>query len=362
MKEHTHVNRLIAVLVLLLFQICQGTAGAEPHGAHPPAKQKTVVTFVYFPLAVPVAVLGETLKRDRVLQQALQREGYGIEFKTLAKGPDALPLIRQRQIGAILFSDMPSIEASSTAHMLIAGTVKRSYASVVARHGALLERLRRKKVGNVFGSTSHYALLQALDSVQLAEQDVNIVPMELTEMPDALAAGRIDAFAAWEPTPTAALKKYPGQFSVIHRQVSLSFFLVCGELVAAKPAVADAIAAALVRSIRWMKRGGNLETASSWALKGMQDFSGKPSALSVRDIADITRSDLLEVPGAPLITAADKDAASALGREFDFLKGIGKIPPQSSRERFLDSIRPDLMQRVLRKQAHYRINSFDYAP
>jgi len=351
------------LLILFLLSLWLGSVSAEAAGTKATAgREKRVVTFVYFPTAVPVAVLGETMKRDRVLQKALEREGYRIEFRTFGKGPEAFPLIRQKRVDAILFSDMPSIEAVSTGEMLIVGTVKRSYASVVARNGTMLEHLRRKKIGNLFGTTSHYALLQALDSVRLTEQEVAITQMELTQMPDALAQGKIDAFAAWEPIPTAALKKYPGQFNVIHRQVSLSYFLLSRQMVTDKPAVADAFSAALIRAIRWMKKGNNLFTASRWALDGMQEFTGKSATVSVADIAGITRSDLLDVPAVPLISASEKDAASALGREFDFLKAIGKLPAQASRERFLSAIRPDLLPRLLARHAHYQLNTFDYAP
>ena len=351
------------LLILFLLSLWLGSVSAEAAGTKATAgREKRVVTFVYFPTAVPVAVLGETMKRDRVLQKALEREGYRIEFRTFGKGPEAFPLIRQKRVDAILFSDMPSIEAVSTGEMLIVGTVKRSYASVVARNGTMLEHLRRKKIGNLFGTTSHYALLQALDSVRLTEQEVAITQMELTQMPDALAQGKIDAFAAWEPIPTAALKKYPGQFNVIHRQVSLSYFLLSRQMVTDKPAVADAFSAALIRAIRWMKKGNNLFTASRWALDGMQEFTGKSATVSVADIAGITRSDLLDVPAVPLISASEKDAASALGREFDFLQAIGKLPAQASRGHFLPAIRPDFLPRLLARHAYYQLNTFDYAP
>lgn len=357
-KRVQEIFWVLAVLFLCALPICavEAVAGNPVAGKRP-----RVVTVAYFPTAVPVAVLGETLKRDRVLQKALEREGFVVRFMTFANGAQALPLIRQREIDAVMFADMPSIEAAIDG-MLIAGTVKRSYASVVAPSGTMLVQLRKKRIGNVFGSTSHYALLQALSSVKLTENDVTIVPLEPTRMAEALAQGRIDAFAAWEPVPTAALKRYPGRFGVVHRQVSLSFFLVSKELAAENPAVADALSAALIRSVRWMKKGRNVVTASGWALDGMRAFTGKPSSLSVEDIAAITREDLLDLPGAPLVSAADKETGSALVREFDFLKRIGRLPLDVSREQFRSSIRDDLLKRLLARRAHHQLNTFDYAP
>lgn len=358
-------RRPIVLLLLVLLIATPGAASASAKKAPDRAangRQKRSITVVYFPMAIPVAVLGEVLKRDRVLTRALDRAGVRAEFRTLTKGADALPYIRNGEVDAVLISDMPAIEAASTGEMLIAGTAKRSYASVVARSGQVLEQLRRKKVGNAFGSTSHYALLQALRSARLTESDVSIVQMDTTRMPDALARGEIDAFAAWEPIPTAAMKKYPGQFTTVYRQVSASYFLLSRRLLESDPAAADALSAALIRSIRWMKRGENLALASKWALNGMTAFSGKESGLSAQDIAQITRTDLLDVPGAPLISAAEKEPRSALAREFDFLMSIGKLPQKASRKRFEGSIRPELLPRLLAKHRRHQLDTFDYAP
>lgn len=352
------------IWVMLLLQFFATAAAGAPQAAKvgKPAVEPTVITFVYFPMAVPVATLGETLKRDRLLERELERLGCRIEFRTMAKGADAIPLLRSRQIDAVMFSDMPAIEAASRGDMLIAGTVKRSYSSVLARSNVVLEQLAGKKVGNVPGSTSHYALLQALASVRLSEREVTLVPMELQKMPEALAQGRIDAFAAWEPTPTMAKKKYPGQFCTIYRQVSLSFFALSGELLSVNRPAADALCAGLIRAVRWLKKGNNLNTASRWTVQGMTAFSGRTAEVTAADIAAITRSDLLEVPAAPLISAADRGDKSTLLREFDFLKSIGRIPGDASREGFRSSIRPDLLESVLGRRARFRLTTFDYAP
>ncbi len=94
----------------------------------------------------------------------------------------------------------------------------------------------------------------------------------------------------------------------------------------------------------------------------MTAFSGRNAEVSAADIAAITRSDLLDVPAAPLISAADRETNSNLLREFDFLKSIGRIPTGASRERFRSSIRPDLLESVLGRRSRLRLTTFDYAP
>ena len=239
MRRWIPVFSLLAAFVLPHWNTEAGAESLEK--TVPGWKEPKVITFAYFPMAVPVVVLGETLKRDMILQQELKREGVTITFKTFAKGNDVLPLISKGQIDAVMFADFPSIEAVTTGNMLLVGTVKRSFSSVVAAHGTRVEQLRKMKIGNAHGSTSHYALLQALGSVGLSEKVITLVPLEVNQMADALASGTIDAFAAWEPTPTAAFKKYPGRFASIYRHISNSYFLISGRLAGEHPAAADAL-------------------------------------------------------------------------------------------------------------------------
>jgi len=353
---------LIALLASFLLPFWNTEAGAAFHDKVAAGnKEPRVITLAYFPMAVPVAVLGEILKRDMILQKALERDGITITFKTFAKGNDVLPLIREGKIEAVMFADFPSIEAATVGDMLIVGTVKRSFSSVVAPQTTRVEQLRNRKVGNAYGSTSHYALLQALGSVGLSEKEIIFVPLEVDQMADALADGSVDAFAAWEPTPTAALNKYPGRFANIYRHLSNSFFLVSRRLAGEEPAAADVLAAALVRSVRWMKKRGNLDTASGWALTGMRDFSGKAPSLSVTDIVAITRKDLLDVSGAPLLSAAEADNQSRLLKEFDFLKKIGKLPAEVSPASLHSSFKADLLPRLMKDPSRYQLNNFEYA-
>lgn len=350
---------LLAAFLLPLWNTVANTESLEK--AIPGEKDAKVITFAYFPMAVPVVVLGETLKRDMILQKALKHEGVSIAFKTFAKGNDVLPLIRKGQIDAVMFADFPSIEAATTGDMLIVGMVKRSFSSVVAPQGTRVEQLRKMRVGNAHGSTSHYALLQALGSVGLSEKMITLVPLEVNQMADALASGTIDAFAAWEPTPTASFKKYPGRFASIYRHISNSYFLISGRLAGEHPAAADALTAAVARSVRWMKTGGNLDIASGWALVAMKDFTGNPPSLSLADIAAITRNDLLDVSGAPLLSAVEADKHTPFLKEFEFLKKVGEIPAGAKSEKLRSSFIDDLLPRLMKNPARYQLNTFEYA-
>lgn len=320
------------------------------------------LTYAYFPLAVPISVLGETMQRDQILKRNLAKYGVQLAFKPFAKGQDVLPLISKGEVAAVSFSDMPAIEASATSDIFIIGFVKQSYSAIIAARGTQISELRRKKIGNAYGSTSHYALLQALSSVGMSENDITLVPLEASQMIEALENGAIDAFAAWEPTPSAAIKKYPGRFEQISRQTSYSFFLLSDRLVYRNPDVAKEITAALIRAIRWLKNNNaNLLKASHWAQVGVKNFTGKASVLNQSEIARITRSDLLDIASAPAIPRRISGSDSPLFKEFEFLKQIGRLPANATRKNIEKSLNNKLLHEVQRAPVRYGLNRYDYA-
>jgi len=354
---------IIPFLALLLLTALPDQAVTASSQTAPSLKQPpTELTYAYFPLAVPISVLGETMKRDLILKRNLAKQGFHLSFKPFAKGNDIQPLIREGQISAVSFADLPTIEAASTSDMLILGFVKQSYSAVVAPQGTQVRDLRHKRIGNAYGSTSHYALLQTLSSVGLDERDVTLVPMETSQMLEALENNRIAAFAAWEPTPAAALKKHPGRFVQISRQTSYAFFMLSGTLASTHPEAAREITAALVRAIHWLKESNaNLLTASRWAQAGALAFTGKPFPLADTDIARITRTDLLDVASAPVIPKGITGSNSLLIKEYDFLRKIGKLPAGASRQRLEQSFSSNLLHELLAAPARYGLNRYNYA-
>lgn len=349
------IRLLLFFFLLALFPV-QSTAA--PQTATP---RLTELTFAYFPLAVPISVLGEVMQRDRILQRNLAGKGVKLAFKPFAKGNDVIPLIREGKLAGVSMSDMPAIEAVITGDMRMLGFTKQSYAAIVAPQGIQIRELRNKRIGNAYGSTSHYALLQALAAAGMTERDVTLVPLNADQMVAALETGTIDAFAAWEPTPTVALQKFPGRYALIGRQTSYSFFMLSESLIKTHPETAREITAALVRSIRWLRKSeANLLTACRWALSGVKAFTGRPSQLNEQAIARITHDDLLDVPGAPSIPAQLAAEGSLILKEFEFLKQIGKLPADISRDRVTRSFETRIMKEVLSQPARYALNRFEY--
>jgi ABC-type nitrate/sulfonate/bicarbonate transport systems, periplasmic components len=86
---------------------------------------------------------------------------------------------------------------------------------IVARPGIdSVKALKGKKVGVEVGFVAHLLLLKALESADLSESDIEIVPTPTNQAPQVLASGQVDAIAAWQPNSGAALKALPGSKAI----------------------------------------------------------------------------------------------------------------------------------------------------
>jgi len=354
------MSKIISILFLLALlmptTICRAQATVK--GPAP-----TELVFAYFPMAVPVAPLGEVMRRDQLLTNRLAKQGLTIRFVPLNKGKEAVELLHQQHLDAVSFSDLPLIESMAQADIQVLGIVKQSFSAVVAPRGTQMRELRKKRIGTVPGSTSHYALLRALQAADIREQEVTLIAMEAVELSDALAKGRVDAVAAWEPTPTVIMTNHPDRFSLIHRQSSYSYFVLSSRLLKKQPAAARELAAALVRAVRWLKKSpDNLAKASQWTLEGMTSLTGKPPQLTAAEIAKITSNDLLAIPGAPLLPAGEGSSGSPLQRTFSFMQQQGQVPAHLNWHTISSRMNPGMLREISANPSRYLLNQFSYAP
>ena len=82
---------------------------------------------------------------------------------------------------------------------------------VVARPGIdSIKDLKGKRVGVEEGFVCHLLLLKALEANGMSPDDITIVNTPTDETPQVLAAGSVDAIAAWQPNSGQALKNLPG--------------------------------------------------------------------------------------------------------------------------------------------------------
>lgn len=310
------------------------------------------------PLGIPSGVVSAVMQRDRVLQRALEVSRGTAVFHPFWRGPEIVPLLNRRQLEVGLLGDMPTLMATVGGQAVIVGLVKQTSTAIVGRGVIQVGELAGKRIGYVEGSSAHHTLLQGLRSAGLDEQRVQLLPLAVSEMPEALAAGRIDAFAGWEPAPAIALAASRDN-RVVFRGLT-SDYLVFGRAFAERqPESALQVAASFVRALEWMRRSqSNLERAVRWMKADALAFSGKPVGVTDAQAVRIVRQDLLEVPSAPAIP--ERLSRPPLRGEFDFLSRQGRLPEGAQWSAVEAALRYDGLARVIADPKRYRLSVFDY--
>ncbi|MBC8412377.1 MAG: NrtA/SsuA/CpmA family ABC transporter substrate-binding protein [Nitrospira sp.] len=312
------------------------------------------------PLGVPIGVISELMNRDNILKESLSTLGLKLRSHPFFKGGDINYFLKNGKLDIALAGDMPMIAAAATGKVIVLSLAKQQFSSLIARDSIPVNELKGKKIGNAFGSSAHYSLLLALASADMTEKDVTLVKMKVSEMPDALANGNIDAFVAWEPTPTIALTKYK-DFNVIHRSINTSYLYVTKDFAERHPRAAQLIAAAQIRAMRWMDESEeNLLKASELQLKTSQKFSGYPPVLKTATNAALIKNGLSAITAAPFIPEEYYKENGRLHREFIFIENLGKLPEESTWENAHRSFDRNILIQIMKDPAGFRINEYDY--
>ena len=312
------------------------------------------------PFFSPTGLITEAMKRDTVLHNALSGSGIEIRFFPFLKGNDINFFLFRGDIDAGICGDMPTITAAATMDITVSSIIQQGFTSIVARRPMLIRELKGKNIGYALGSNAHYALLRALSSDGLNETLVHLIPMDVNEMPEALRAGEIEAFSAWEPTPTITLIKYP-EYTIIHRYISSGFMYFTRTFSENHPEVVRQILAAEIRALKWMKSSRqNLLLASEWSLQAGKDLTNLEIGLTVEQNAFLAEGDIIGLSSVPFIPRNDLRPNGPLYLEFELLKALGKIPVFARWEKVHNSFDLQIIIDVLTNAKEYRLNEFDY--
>ena len=312
------------------------------------------------PLGYPSGMFSSVMARDKILRRRLAALGMELRPHFYLKGFDMIDLLDGQRLKAGLLGDMPTILTAVTNDVAIVALVKQTFSSVITRDMAQIGELKGKRIANAFGSSAHHALLRGLRSVGLSEKDVTLVPLNVDEMPEALARGSIDAFAAWEPAPSIALRG-GNAFKVVYRGLSTDYFVLSRAFIQRHPDGAREVVAAFVRALNWMSSSQEaLLQSSSWTLADGAAFSGRAQKTTPEQAAAIVRQEILDVASAPVIPRKGADGRDLLQSEFEFLQGLGKIPPGIGWDRVASSFARDLLREVIERQGRYQLSDFDY--
>ncbi|MBJ6799162.1 NrtA/SsuA/CpmA family ABC transporter substrate-binding protein [Geomonas propionica] len=360
--------RCLAAFLLILLSLCacQESGGTRPKET-PPAERYAgyrfggdgVIDLGAQPLTLPEGAVAELMARDAILTSRLADSGGSLRVHPFFKGRDIAELLSTGKLQAGIFADMPALTAAATGDFVCVALMKQGFASVVAKKTMLTRDLKGKRVATGVGSAAHFALLNALQNEGLTERDITLVPMEVSEMPKALAEGSIDAFSAWEPTPALAFAAHR-EFHLVHKGVSYGFLCLRRDFVRAHPREARELAAAVARASAYMRVPQDLEQAAGWTAASAARLQGAPCQVTTRAMTTIIRNDLLNVPGAPRIPAALLSEEGLLYKKFTFLKQIGKIPETTPWARVRDSFDIEMMRQVAAEAEQFALQRFDY--
>ncbi len=225
-EEKTLITAIVTAAVVLAFALVfffiiypekgsgQNEASADLNGhtiysGYSFSTDPNVINIGTQPLYLPTGVIFEAVKRDKILNRALSDLGVKVEFYPFLKGDDVNHFLFDKKLNCGIGGDMPAISAACEIDITIPLMVQSGFDSIITKKLILISDLRNKRIAYPFSSISHYTILDTLAIAGMSEKDVNLIAMEVPEMADALSAGRIYAFTAWEPGVSEALKEHP---------------------------------------------------------------------------------------------------------------------------------------------------------
>jgi ABC-type nitrate/sulfonate/bicarbonate transport system substrate-binding protein len=243
---------------------------------------------------------------------------------------------------------------------VVASLIHQGQIAFIAKRPMLLTELCGKAVGCSFGSSAHQALLKALNIYGVEENQVTLSLMDIIDMPKALEEGRVAAFTSWEPSTTMILRSHE-DFTVIHRSQFAGYLYFSGEFAARAPEAARRIVAAQLRAMSWLQaQDQHLLRSCRWAREAYQAAVGSAPSLSDQQLAQIVKSDLLDVAPIPEIPEHDLQAEGGLARAFAFLRKLGQLPAEATWENTRRNFDRALINQVLQQAERYRLDEHRY--
>lgn len=322
----------------------------------------SIINIGFQPLYLPTGIIFEVIKRDKILKQELKLLGKRIAYFPYLKGADINFFLKQKELVAGVGGDMPALSASSNFDIIIPLLLQKGNVSIVSRKPMLTNDLEGKRIGYPLGSISHYFLLDLFRGEGIKENEMSLIPLDVTSMANALHNNEIDLFSAWEPIVAASQKLHPEYF-ITFKRISTGYLYFSKEFAAQNSEVVNHILAAVKRAINWLKVDrNNLLSASDFNIIEMERLSGEKSILNAEEIASLALKDILRYDSKYSIVLAEDDLKinSLLHKEFRFLKELNKVPGSSKWEEVRKSFNRNLIVEIYKQPKEYKLNEFDY--
>ncbi len=313
------------------------------------------------PIFSPTGLFSEAMKRDAILEEEMESLGVELRFYPFLKGSDINRFIESNQLDGGFGGDMPVIIGAAELGTTAVSLVQMGFTSIVADDQLLVADMRGKSIGYPFGSDAHFALLNTLASEDIDQSDVNLVPLDVDQMPQALNDGLIDAFSAWEPFVSIAEKTVDGAV-VIHGTMGSGYLYFSNSFFENHQEAVQHIIASAVRARRWIQSSAdNMQAAARWSLEAAVNLSPVVAVLSAVEIQELARHDIFGLTGDPIIPDLDRPSTFRIREEFLFLQRLGLISPSSHWEDVRSRFDRDLMIGILTDAAIFRLDEFAYA-
>ncbi|ADG79574.1 SsuA/THI5-like domain-containing protein OS=Tsukamurella paurometabola (strain ATCC 8368 / DSM/ CCUG 35730 / CIP 100753 / JCM 10117 / KCTC 9821 / NBRC 16120 / NCIMB 702349 / NCTC 13040) OX=521096 GN=Tpau_2978 PE=4 SV=1 [Tsukamurella paurometabola] len=252
--------RLVAALVTAVaVTACSAPAGPEYDPLAPIAAEVPAGT------SITVADQQSILKTMLTASGELEKLPFSVKFADFAGGPAILEAFRAGAAQVAVVADVPPIHARIArfpSPIIKAWQQERGGVAMVARPGVPLRTpadLRGRKIGYAEGTAHQAMVLRLLRIAGLSKTDVQLVPLQLTEVGEALGAGQIDIAPLMEPINTKYRKTHPDAQAlpddVTQAAQSGLMFLYSPQSALADPATASALrklSPALDRARAWV--------------------------------------------------------------------------------------------------------------
>lgn len=324
-------------------------------------ERNSVVVLGSQPLGVLHSVVPEIMKRDKILETALRSQNLELRILPFYNGPDINHFMAKGMVDIAMAGDFPTLTMASTSDVELVALVKRDRASVVTHNRyTSLHDLKNKRIGFPAGTSSHLGLLVVLEASGLKESDVKMIPMKIDELTSALVNNKIDAFAAWEPAPTAAIAEHKN-LKRISEFLNTDFIYWTGQFAKDHPETARHMLAAYIRALNWLNTSEeHLRQGAKWSIDGTKLFLGEKSKLSQVQFKQQIRKNLKMI-GSAAIPITEFAESNYFSRAFILLQKKGLMPQRSRWERVQENIRPNLIHEILGNPRKYQTHVFNYS-
>jgi NitT/TauT family transport system substrate-binding protein len=312
------------------------------------------------PLYLPTGMFTEIMKRDEILKADLSKLSFNVNFFPFYKGSDLNYFLAKDSLQAGIGGDMPTISISAKYNVVVPAMLQHGFSSIVSNNHMLINQLKGKEIGYAFGSNAHYALLNALKSEKIDVSEVTLIPLNVNQMSKQLADKKIDAFAAWEPTPSLALKE-DRTFTTIHKQISTGYFYLSQDFSINNVKVTKCLVASLLRAYNWLNEDRqNVVLSARWLKSEIEFFTKESFKLSENEIVKLAKKDILGFAGSQSLANDESIIKNQLFEEFEFLKQLNKIPAEISWERVLNSFNYSFISDIINESEDYQIYEYSY--